>query len=138
VLLQKRADAKDSFPGCFDTSSAGHIKAGDEPLPSAIRELQEELGITAAPNQLKPIGTFPIAYERTFHGKIFRDNEVSFVYVYTEPVQEQDLKLQEEEVSAVQWFDVEDLDRALHPRDPLFCVPVEGFELVKRWLSSQS
>ena len=28
VLLQKRSDNKDSFPGCYDTSSAGHIPAG--------------------------------------------------------------------------------------------------------------
>ena len=31
VLLQKRSQNKDSFPGKFDTSSAGHIQAGDEP-----------------------------------------------------------------------------------------------------------
>ena len=28
VLLQKRSDEKDSFPGCYDISSAGHIPAG--------------------------------------------------------------------------------------------------------------
>ena len=28
VLLQKRSMNKDSFPGKFDTSSAGHIQAG--------------------------------------------------------------------------------------------------------------
>ena len=32
ILLQKRSQNKDSFPGKFDTSSAGHIQAGDEPL----------------------------------------------------------------------------------------------------------
>ena len=42
VLLQKRSMNKDSFPGKFDTSSAGHIQAGDEPLESALRELGEE------------------------------------------------------------------------------------------------
>lgn len=35
VLMQKRAMNKESFPGMFDTSSAGHIQAGDEPLESA-------------------------------------------------------------------------------------------------------
>ena len=45
VLLQKRAMNKDSFPGRYDTSSAGHIQAGDEPEESAISELHEELGI---------------------------------------------------------------------------------------------
>ena len=38
---------KESFPGLYDTSSAGHIRAGDEPLPSALRELREELHIAA-------------------------------------------------------------------------------------------
>lgn len=28
VLLQKRSDNKDSFPGCYDISSAGHLPAG--------------------------------------------------------------------------------------------------------------
>ena len=52
ILLQKRSRNKDSFPGKFDTSSAGHIQAGDEPMESALRELKEELGISATPEQL--------------------------------------------------------------------------------------
>lgn len=53
VLLQKRAMNKDSFPGRYDTSSAGHIQAGDEPEESAIRELHEELGIKASVDDLQ-------------------------------------------------------------------------------------
>ena len=49
ILLQKRSEEKDSFPGMYDTSSAGHIPAGEEPLHSALRELREELGLTASP-----------------------------------------------------------------------------------------
>lgn len=52
VLLQKRSMDKDSFPGRYDTSSAGHIQAGDEPMESALRELGEELGIKARPQIL--------------------------------------------------------------------------------------
>ncbi|MBQ8123358.1 MAG: NUDIX domain-containing protein [Ruminococcus sp.] len=52
ILLQKRAACKDSFPGEYDTSSAGHITAGDEPLHGALRELSEELGIFAVPEDL--------------------------------------------------------------------------------------
>ena len=32
VLLQKRSMENDSYPGLYDTSSAGHIPAGEEPL----------------------------------------------------------------------------------------------------------
>ena len=48
ILLQKRAKHKSSFPGCYDISSAGHIPAGCGFEESAIRELQEELGLTEA------------------------------------------------------------------------------------------
>jgi isopentenyldiphosphate isomerase len=35
LLLQKRADRKDSWPGLWDISSAGHISAGDTSLITA-------------------------------------------------------------------------------------------------------
>ncbi len=60
VLLQKRSANKESFPSMYDTSCAGHIQAGDEPLESAIREFGEELGIQAAPEDLTFAGTFHV------------------------------------------------------------------------------
>jgi 8-oxo-dGTP pyrophosphatase MutT (NUDIX family) len=63
VLLQKRSANKDSNPGCYDISSAGHMSAGDEPLEAAIRELHEELGIEAKPSQLHRIGAHYGAFE---------------------------------------------------------------------------
>ena len=70
VLLQKRAMNKDSFPGRYDTSSAGHIQAGDEPEESAIRELHEELGIKASVDDLQFVDTFVIQYEKEFYGTL--------------------------------------------------------------------
>ena len=35
LLLQKRADCKESWPGQWDISSAGHISAGDSSLVTA-------------------------------------------------------------------------------------------------------
>ncbi|EPS64241.1 hypothetical protein M569_10540 [Genlisea aurea] len=35
LLLQKRADCKDSWPGFWDISSAGHISAGESSLVTA-------------------------------------------------------------------------------------------------------
>ena len=49
VLLQKRSRNKDSFPGLYDTSSAGHVPAGSEVLPSARRVACLE-GITEPSN----------------------------------------------------------------------------------------
>ncbi len=46
MFLQKRAMTKDENPGYWDTSSAGHVNAGEDYRACAHRELMEELGIT--------------------------------------------------------------------------------------------
>ena len=136
VLLQKRSDNKDSFPGKLDTSSAGHIQAGDEPLESALRELKEELGISATPEQLHFAGTFPISFAKEFHGKMFRDEEIAFVYIYQEPVNTAELVLQTEEVEEVQWFDLEEVYEQCGKRREIFCVPEGGLGVVRSYLKS--
>lgn len=137
VLLQKRSQNKESFPGMYDTSSAGHIPAGDEPLGSALRELQEELGIKAVPEQLHFAGKFRIQYEKEFHGKMFRDNEVTTVYVYMDPVNDDDLILQESEVEAVRWFDLHEVIEEIKTSRKRFCVPSEGIGIVEQYLNDK-
>ena len=134
ILLQKRSQNKDSFPGKFDTSSAGHIQAGDEPLESALRELKEELGISATPEQLHFAGTFPISFAKEFYGKMFRDEEIAFVYIYQEPVNTEELVLQTEEVEAVQWFDLDEVYEQCGKHREIFCVPTGGLEVVRKYL----
>ncbi|MCQ2501730.1 MAG: NUDIX domain-containing protein [Lachnospiraceae bacterium] len=133
VLLQKRAMNKDSFPGCYDTSSAGHITAGDEPEDSARRELEEELGITADEGDLKFVSCFDILYQEEFHGKLFKDNEIAFLYVYDKPVDEKTLVLQEEELDGVEWFDLDFVVEAMEKDDERFCVPPKGLAIIAKW-----
>lgn len=134
ILLQKRSMDKDSFPGFYDTSSAGHIPAGDDPLPSALRELKEELGVKATEDQLKYAGRFRIRYEMEFHGKLFRDNEVTWVYVYDRDVDISRLTLQASEVEEVCWFDLEEVwEEIQHCRDR-FCVPKDGLKVLMEYL----
>lgn len=135
VLLQKRAITKDSFPGRFDTSSAGHIQAGDEPLESAIRELYEELGIVATPEQLEFAGTFQIQYEKEFHNKLFKDNEIAFVYVYLGTVDIDKVIVQEEELECVEWFDLDDIYNECLAHNQKFCVPLKGLVTAREYLN---
>ena len=134
ILLQKRSMEKDSFPGLYDTSSAGHIPAGEEPLPSALRELKEELGIEARPEELAFAGTFHIRYEKVFHGGLFRDNETASVFVYQGTVDAEALTLQESEVESVAWFDLETVYTEIQTSRDRFCVPKEGLEVLRDYL----
>ena len=45
LFLQKRALCKDESPGLWDTSTAGHVDAGENYLDCAHREILEELNI---------------------------------------------------------------------------------------------
>lgn len=113
LLLQKRSSCKDSNPGCWDISSAGHIEAGYRPLESALRELKEELGIDAAPGDLREIGMRRCSFESEFYGRPFRDNELSTIYIYKKPVEISELTLQDTEVSETIWMDYSECRRKI-------------------------
>ena len=59
MLLQKRSHLKDAHPEKWDSSAAGHLDAGEDYLPAAIRELEEELGISATATDLTHLATIP-------------------------------------------------------------------------------
>ena len=61
LFLQKRSRWKDRHPLLWDSSAAGHVEAGEGYDATAIRELKEELGVTAA---LTRVAKLP-ASERT-------------------------------------------------------------------------
>lgn len=47
IFLQKRSQTKDTFPGAWDSSAAGHLDCGEDYDACAVREMREELGIEA-------------------------------------------------------------------------------------------
>jgi 23S rRNA-/tRNA-specific pseudouridylate synthase/isopentenyldiphosphate isomerase len=108
VLMQRRSDQKDSYPGCYDISSAGHIPAGCDFVTSALRELWEELGVSAAAEDLIYCGQRRFAVDQTFHGQPFHDRQVSNIYLLWLDREPDQFRLQSEEVSQVRWLDLQD------------------------------
>lgn len=134
LLLQKRSRCKDSNPGCWDISSAGHIEAGHGYLESALRELKEELGIEADPEQLREIGTRRCGFESEFYGRPFRDNELSMIYIYQEPIDIKKLILQESEVSGVAWMDYTECLRKVADHSFQNCIYEDELNMVGKAL----
>ncbi|SRR5258706_10183034 len=48
LFLQKRSMNKDTFPGAWDSSASGHLCCGEDYDSCAVRELQEEIGLSMA------------------------------------------------------------------------------------------
>ena len=134
VLLQKRSANKDSNPGCLDISSAGHMQAGAGVMESALRELQEELGIEAAPEDLEFICTHKAGYEKEFYGRMFRDRELMHVFLYNRPVEIEKLHLQEEEVESVHWVPLEELKNMVYERSVRSCIYQSEFDIMSGYL----
>ena len=135
VLLQKRSDNKDSYPGCYDISSAGHIPAGCDFIPSALRELKEELGVDIRAEELIYCGQRHFMFEQEFHGELFRDNQVSNVYALWLDKEAEDFTLQKEEISEVQWMDFSDCREAVQENRIPHCIYMEELELLKEKIS---
>lgn len=135
VLLQKRSMNKDSDPGCFDISSAGHIPAGSDILTSALRELEEELGLKAELEDITFAFWNELYMKTEFYGKPFLNHELSGIYYYKKPLEIDDLKLQEEEVESVTWMDYEECLAHVIAQDPNFCINEEEFLKLKSFIT---
>lgn len=132
VLLQKRSKNKDSFPGCYDTSSAGHIPAGQGFLESALRELNEELGIKASSDKLEECGMQRIISENIFHGKVFKDNQIAKVYrLKMNDLNIDKINLQKEEVESVVWMNLKKCIEAVKNNNIKHCMYVEELEMIR-------
>lgn len=134
VLLQKRCKDKDSFPGCYDISSAGHIPAGVDFVTSALRELKEELGVDAAVDDLHFCGQRRIHYEEVFYGKRFEDNQVSNVYMIFVNQEAKEFVLQSSELEEVIWIEFTECVVRVRQNTIQHCIMIEELEILENAL----
>ena len=92
VVLQKRALDRD-YPGKIDISAAGHLEAGERAC-DGVREIEEELGLRVAFEDLIPLG---IRIGATKIGD-FIDRQFCHVYFYECDQPLASYKYQDEEI----------------------------------------
>lgn len=104
LLLQKRSPNKIAFPNLWDVSVAGHISTGEDKLTSAIREIQEEIGLIYSKKDLNYIGDYA---EKHVHNTSFVDNELHYIYIgkLSAPISE--LTIQKEELTDLKLIDLD-------------------------------
>ena len=134
VLLQRRSHNKDSYPDCLDTSSAGHVEAGMDYLSTALKELEEELGLTPDAADLAPGFDQSIHTERLENGKPFIDREYNRVYFLQADPPRAALRLQKEEVSEVVWLPLSEITARIAAQDAEICVNPAEWERAAAYL----
>jgi isopentenyldiphosphate isomerase len=105
-FIQKRSMSKDSNPGLWDSSAAGHVDSGEDYLHCAQRELGEELGIHH-PGVLEPL----------FHLQPHKATGMEHCTVYR-CLHDGPMALQHDEIEEGAWVSLEEMDMRVAARDP--------------------
>lgn len=105
VLLQKRSSKKKLWPNLWDISAGGHVVSGEFGFQAIIREIKEELGADINKNDITFIGS---STSTNIKGDII-NNHFNEYYIVNKDIDINKLKLQEDEVSEIKWFNKEDI-----------------------------
>ncbi len=96
ILVQRRTEIKDFYPGWLDATAGGVVQSGENVLDSARREAEEELGIAGVPF--------------AEHGLFYFEEEQCRVWgALFSCVSHGPFALQEEEVAEVCWLTPEEI-----------------------------
>ncbi len=129
ILFQQRSLKKDSHPGIWDISAAGHVDAGESCIEAAIRETQEELGLNLKTEELNYLGDCKLEY--TSDNGFFIDREIQSVYVVELPELDlADLMIDPEEVSDIELRPLVEVQKMLEEQAISNIDFVSGFGVV--------
>jgi len=113
IYLHRRSDTKDWAPGHWDVAAGGVMTAGEAPYDSALRELEEELGVAGV--ELVALGT------RRYEDATTRCFEHVYETVWDGPVRHQP-----EEVVEGRWVSFDELAAVLADPGVLFVPDTRG------------
>jgi isopentenyl-diphosphate delta-isomerase type 1 len=109
VFLQKRSLQKDLSPGLWDSSCSGHLDAGEDYDPAAVRELGEELGLRHVPG-----------LERWFRVEACEETGHEFCWIYRMRSNGPFI-LHPEEIDGGEWLAPAEVSRRLAANPQIYC-----------------
>lgn len=100
IFIQKRGNNCDSFPGYYGSSAAGHVDSGEPVEDAALRELEEEIGISGVGLDL--LNIFDAGPKTGYE----------FVHLFTAPY-EGEIIYNKKETEGGKWMEIEEIKKKL-------------------------
>ncbi len=124
ILLEKRSPTKKQSPNKW-ALCAGHIEAGDVPENAIIREIKEEIGIDVAIEELECIEI--LRRNKKFIENNQYNNCFIYLWKYNTNIKAEEYIIQEEEVSEVKYFDIQEVANAVEHQNEQFAFSDEEY-----------
>ncbi len=105
VLVQLRSPHKDQKPNLWQTHFGGHVAAGKDYDETAVRELEEEIGLCVDLEDLHLLEKHSHSYEN--------NSEHSKIYYYLFMGDDSEIHFNDGEVSEVKWMTPEKIKSAM-------------------------
>jgi len=124
LLIQRRSKTKINHPNQWDVSAAGHVSEGENSETSALREIEEEVGMRLNKSQLQHLGS--VVQQSVLNEGTYINNGHNDVYLVEMDFKIEELTLQKDEVGEVRyipwrefksWVDEERKDVVPHPEE---------------------
>ena len=137
VVLQKRSELKDTNPGKWQMSVAGHVSSGQSVVEAVLTEAEEELGIKVEPSTLH----FVCVKTSTEQGNTsrfgeFLDREYKFLFIA--PLEEQAFSFNKFEISTYKYDKIHDVFKRFIDKDPTYCpMSVKSAEVAEAAIMSK-
>ena len=107
VLLQKRSPNKRFYPNKWGLC-AGHVDSGENIYDTALREIEEEIGLKISAEDLNVLENMEVKKRET-NSQITR-----YYYVVCD---KKNFEIQTEELSEVKWFGIDDIIEMINNND---------------------
>ena len=122
VLLQKRAATKRFNPNKWGLC-AGHVDSGEGIEDTALREVEEEIGLELDANDLNVLEKMEVNK---------RESNSHITRIYYVICMEDNFKIQKEELSEVKWFKIDDIIEMIKNNDDSLTLKSDRLYLLEK------
>ena len=134
LLVQKRSTKKESYPGCYDATVAGHVISGEDILEAAKRECEEEIGVLFQNKEFIELDILRLCIEHNNRGFISNEfNHIIVVEVKNNPR----IVIDNNEIEEIKWMKIEFVYDEIMRGNNRFCISSEEIQLILRYIGGK-